>query len=75
MATVEARFADINSPSATCPIRVWHCVPLIIIQDLCSCGLGQRQNGLTISSFVVFALYERKNDKHMIGTYHNHSTF
>jgi hypothetical protein len=25
---------------------------------------------LTIFSFAVFALYERKNDKHMIGTYH-----
>ena len=25
---------------------------------------------LAIFSFVVFALVERKNDKHMIGTYH-----
>ena len=33
-------------------------------------GLGLRKAVPAISSFVVFALYERKNDKHMIGTYH-----
>ena len=33
-------------------------------------GLGLWQSGTCHFSFVVFTLYERKNDKHMIGTYH-----